>query len=173
MLHHYLSKIPKIHDNSFIAEGAHIVGNVEIAEEVSVWFNCVIRGDVESVSVGKRTNIQDGTIIHVTRNGFPTYIGSNVTIGHRALLHACTLNDYCFIGMGAIVMDRAVVHSHAMIAAGALITPGKIINSGELWAGSPAKFIRRLTDQEIEHIPISANNYVKHMYEYQNFRKNI
>jgi gamma-carbonic anhydrase len=162
----YFDKKPKIDPQSFIAPGASIIGDVTIGANVSIWFSCVIRGDVEPVTIGNNTNIQDGTVIHVTRNGFPTNIGSYVTVGHKALLHACTINDYAFIGMGAIIMDNVVIETNAMVAAGALVTPNKRVKSGELWAGSPAKFMRMLTDEEIEHIKISADNYSKHAAEY-------
>jgi len=162
----YFEKTPRIAANAFIADGVRIIGDVTIGSKSGIWFNCVIRGDVESVTIGERTNIQDGTVIHVTRNGFPTRIGSRITIGHKALLHACTLEDDCFIGMGAIVMDRAVVESGAMVAAGALVPPGKRIKKGEIWAGNPARFLRMMTEEETAFIAISERNYTKHAEEY-------
>jgi len=157
---------PTISPKAFIAPGATVIGDVEIGEDTGVWFGCVIRGDVAIIRIGKRTNIQDGTVIHVTRDTGPTHIGSGVTIGHSALIHAATLEDDCFIGMRATVMDGAVVESGAMVAAGALVTPGKRIPKGQLWAGSPARFFRNLTEEEQAFIPISAENYVKHAREY-------
>jgi carbonic anhydrase/acetyltransferase-like protein (isoleucine patch superfamily) len=157
---------PKISPKAFIAPGAAVVGDVEIGDDTGVWFGCVIRADVQVVRIGSRTNIQDGTVIHVTRDTGPTHIGSGVTIGHSALLHACTLEDDCFIGMRATVMDGAVVESGAMVAAGALVTPGKRVRSGQLWAGSPAKYFRDLTPEEKAFFAISAENYVKHAREY-------
>lgn len=162
----YKGKTPQIANNSFVAPGAKIIGDVNIGEKVGIWFNCVIRGDVAEVIIGDRTNIQDGTVIHVTRNGHPTIIGSGVTIGHKALLHACHLEDSCFIGMGATIMDDVVVESGAMVGAGALVTPGKTIPSGQIWAGNPAKYFRDLTDDESAFIKISEENYIKHVEEY-------
>jgi carbonic anhydrase/acetyltransferase-like protein (isoleucine patch superfamily) len=162
----YKGMQPTIAEDSYIAHGACIIGDVEIGHQVGIWFNCVLRGDVAKIRVGDRTNIQDGTVIHVTRNGHPTLIGSGVTIGHSALLHACTLEDSCFIGMGATVMDDVVVESGAMVAAGALITPGKRIPKGQIWAGNPAKYFRDLTEDEAAFIHISEQNYVKHVDEY-------
>ena len=160
---------PTISSQAFIAPGAAVIGDVHIGADTGVWFGCVIRGDVNSVRIGERTNIQDGTVIHVTRHTGPTSIGSNVTIGHSALLHACTLEDSCFIGMRATVMDGAVVESGAWVAAGALVTPGKRIPTRQLWAGSPAKFFRHLTPEDQAFIPVSAENYVAHAREYLAF----
>lgn len=157
---------PTISPFAFIAPGAAVIGDVEIGPDTGVWFGCTIRGDVNKIRIGRRTNIQDGTTIHVTRETGPTIIGDGVTIGHAVLLHACTLEDNCFIGMRATVMDGAVVESEAMLAAGALLTPGKRIPSGQLWAGSPAKYFRDLTQEDKDFFPISAENYVKHAREY-------
>lgn len=165
-LYNYFDKNPKICKSSFIAPSADIIGDVEIGSETGVWFNCVIRGDVAFVRIGNRTNIQDGTVIHVTRSGHPTIIGNGVTVGHNATLHACNLQDSCFVGMGAIIMDDVVIESGAMVAAGALVTPNKVIKSGQIWAGNPAKYFRDLTESEIKHIKTSENNYVKHVEEY-------
>lgn len=162
----YQGKMPKIHPTAFIAENAVIIGDVEIGAYSNIWYNCVIRGDVNHIRIGERTNIQDGTIVHVTRVTSPTIIGSGITIGHLALLHACTLEDNCFIGMGAKVLDDAVVESHAMLAAGALLTPKKRIPSGQLWAGNPAKHMRDLTEKDLSFFPISAENYVRLGQEY-------
>ena len=156
----------KIHPTAFVAPSANIIGDVEIGSKTGVWFNVVIRGDVAWVKVGDNTNIQDGTVIHVTRNGHPTSIGSGVTIGHACILHACTIEDNSFIGMGALIMDDVVVESGAMVAAGAMVTPGKRVLKGQLWAGRPAKHFRDLTQEEIDFIPKSAENYVKHVEEY-------
>lgn len=156
----YKGKFPKIADTAFIAPGAVIIGDVEIGEETNVWFGCVIRGDVNSIRIGGRTNIQDGTVVHVTHDTAPTTIGSNVTIGHKAIIHGSTLQDGSFVGMGATVMDNAVVESDGMLAAGALLTPNKHVRGGELWAGSPAKFFRDLTREESQYIYVSAQHYV-------------
>lgn len=157
---------PAISDRAFVAPGAAVIGDVEIGADSGIWFGCVVRGDVNIVRIGERTNIQDGTVVHVTRDTAATIIGSGVTIGHCALLHGCTLEDDCFIGMRATVMDGAVVESGAMVAAGALVTPGKRVPSGQLWAGSPAKVFRDLTAEEKAFFAVSAENYVKHAREY-------
>lgn len=162
----YFDKSPQIAKDAFIAPGASIVGEVEIGSKAGIWFGCVVRGDVAPVSIGDNTNIQDGTIIHVTRNGHPTKIGKNVTVGHQCLLHACILQDNCFIGMGSVIMDDVVVESFGMVAAGSMVTKGKIVKKGELWAGRPAKFFRQMTEEEMVFISISADNYKKHAEEY-------
>lgn len=162
----YQGKLPKIHPTAFIAPGAVIIGDVEIGAYSNIWFGCVIRGDVNYIRIGERTNIQDGTVVHVTRVTSPTHIGSGITIGHQALLHACTLEDNCFIGMGAQILDDAVVESKAMVAAGALVTPKKRVPSGQLWAGNPAKFMRDLTAKDLAFFPVSAENYVRLGQEY-------
>lgn len=158
---------PTIHPEAFIAPNATIIGNVTIGKESNIWFGCVLRGDVQSITVGERTNIQDGSVIHVTRKTGPTRIGSGITIGHKALLHACILEDACFIGMGAIVMDHAVVESGGMLGAGALLTPGKRVPSGSLWAGNPAKYFRDMKPYETEFIGESADHYVALAKQYQ------
>lgn len=168
----YKGSSPKIASDAFIAPSADIIGDVEIGNECGIWYGVVIRGDVAEIRVGDRTNIQDGTVIHVTRNGHPTIIGKGVTIGHRALLHACTLEDGCFVGMGATIMDDVVVESGAMVAAGAVVTPRKRIPSGQIWAGNPAKHLRDLTDEEAAFIKISEENYVKHVHEYLEIYRN-
>lgn len=157
----YLDITPTIDQTAFIAESAHIIGKVKIGGRSSVWFNTVIRGDVHEIEIGARTNIQDGTIIHVTTGGIGTHIGDDVTIGHGAILHDCTLEDACFIGMGALVMDKAVIESGAMVAAGSLVPPGRIVKSGEVWGGRPAKFMREMTDEEKGYIGVSAQRYVE------------
>lgn len=158
---------PRIDATAYIAPGAAITGDVEVGADAGIWFSCAIRGDVNHVRIGARTNVQDGTIIHVTRHTGPTLIGADVTIGHAAMLHACTLEDACFIGMRATVMDGAVVESGGWVAAGALVTPGKRVPKGQLWAGSPAKFFRNLTEEEQSFIPVSAENYVRLAREYR------
>jgi len=158
--------VPTISPKAFIAPGAAVIGDVEIGEDSAVWFGCVVRGDVNIIRIGERTNIQDGTVVHVTRKTGPTYIGSDVTIGHSALIHAATLEDKCFIGMRATIMDGAVVESGGWVAAGALVTPGKRVPKGQIWAGNPAKYFRDLNEEEQRFIGISADNYVKHTREY-------
>ena len=163
----YKHILPTISDDAFIAEGAVIIGDVHIGKESNVWFGCIIRGDVNYIRIGERTNIQDGTVIHVTRKTGPTIIGSGVTIGHSVLLHACTLEDDCFIGMHATIMDKAVVESGAWVAAGALVPPGKRILKGQVWAGNPARYLRDMKPEETDFIPVSSNNYVELAREYK------
>lgn len=158
--------MPTIAADAFIAETATVIGQVEIGAGSSVWYGCVLRGDSNVIRIGARTNIQDGTVIHVNHEregavGTKTTIGDDITVGHMALLHACTLEDGCFIGMRACVMDGVVVESGAMVAAGALVTPGKRVKRGELWAGSPAKFMRALTEKEIAYFAYSAEHYAE------------
>ena len=162
----YKKKLPLIGKNVFIAPTAAVIGDVEIGDNVGIWFNCTVRGDVNNIKIGKNTNIQDGTVIHVSSTLQGTYIGDDVTVGHMALLHACTIEDAAFIGMMACVMDGAYVETGAMVAAGALVTPGKRILSGQLWGGSPARFMRELTQKEKDYIPYSAQHYVRLAGEY-------
>jgi Carbonic anhydrases/acetyltransferases, isoleucine patch superfamily len=159
--------LPTIADDCFIAPNATVIGDVVIGGGTNVWFGCVIRGDVHEIRIGERTNIQDGTIVHVTGGKFGTYIGSGITIGHGAVLHACTLEDGCFVGMGATILDGAVVESGAMVAAGAVVTPGKRVKAGELWAGNPAKLMRALRPEDAAWFPVSADNYVKLAGQYR------
>lgn len=157
----YNSIAPTIHPTAFIAPGAVIVGDVVIGPETNIWFGCVLRGDVNVIRVGARTNIQDGTIVHVTKGGQGTHIGDDVTIGHMALLHDCTLEDFSFIGMKAAVIDKARVERYAMVGAGALVTQNKIIPSKQLWVGNPAKYWRDLKPEELDEITHRAAHYVK------------
>lgn len=158
---------PKIHPSVFIAEGVYVIGDVEIGKDSSVWFNTVIRGDVHYIRIGERTNIQDNTVVHVTSKKFPTNIGSNVTIGHSAVIHACTINDYCLIGMGAVILDGANVGPYALVAAGAVVIMGMNIPEGMLAAGVPAKIIRPLTNEERHSLAQSAQNYVDYVASYR------
>lgn len=166
MIRAFRNIMPTIAPDVFIAEGAVVIGDVHIGEQSNVWFGCVIRGDVNIIRIGARTNIQDGTVIHVTRKTGPTIIGSGVTIGHSVLLHACTLEDDCFIGMHSTVMDGAVVESGAWVGAGAVVTPGKRIPKGQIWAGNPARYLRDIKPEEKAFIPISSANYVELAREY-------
>ena len=162
---------PRIDPTAFIAEGCRIVGDVEIGAEANIWFNCVIRGDEHTVRIGPRTNIQDGTVIHVHSAKQGTYIGADVTVGHMALLHACTIEDGGFVGMGAIVLDEAVIESGGMLAAGAMLTQGKILPGGELWAGSPARRARELTEDEIAAFGRTVETYRARGQEYRRARR--
>jgi carbonic anhydrase/acetyltransferase-like protein (isoleucine patch superfamily) len=158
---------PRIAPNAFIAPGSTVIGDVEMAPESSVWFNCAVRGDVNPVRIGPRSNVQDGTIIHTATKEGPTIIGADVVVGHMCLLHACILEDACMVGMGAIVMDYAVVETGAWVAAGALVPPGKRVRSGELWMGRPAKHVRDVSNSEREQITRIARNYVQRAHEYR------
>jgi len=156
-------KHPKISSNCFIAENATIIGDVTLGELCSVWFNAVIRGDVHYIKIGNKVNIQDGAVIHATYQKSPTTIGNNVSIGHNAIVHGCTINDNVLIGMGSIVMDDCIVESNSIIAAGAVVTKNTIVKSGSIYAGVPAKRIKKITSQLVsEEIERIANNYVKY-----------
>ena len=163
----YKGIMPTIHPEAFIAPGAVVIGDVHIGRESNVWFGCVIRGDVNTIRIGARTNIQDGTIVHVTRETGPTVIGSGITIGHKVMLHACTLEDECFIGMNATIIDGVVVERSAFVAAGSMVPPNKRIPGGQMWAGNPAKYFRDLKPQELDFIPVSAQHYVDLANEYK------
>jgi carbonic anhydrase/acetyltransferase-like protein (isoleucine patch superfamily) len=162
----YKNILPTLGKDVFIAQGATIIGDVHIGSESNVWFGCVIRGDVNIIRIGERTNIQDGTVIHITRKTGPTIIGSGITIGHSVLLHACTLEDDCFIGMHSTLMDGVVVESGGWVAAGALVPPGKRIPKGQIWAGNPARYLRDLTLEETSFISVSSRNYVELAKDY-------
>ena len=163
----YKEITPKIHDSVFVADNAAVIGDVEIGEQSNIWFSVTIRGDVHQIRIGARTNIQDGSVVHVTTGGNGTHIGDDVTIGHAAILHDCTVHDFGFVGMQACVMDGAIVESFGMLAAGALLTPGKVVPSNQLWAGSPAKYMRDLTQEEIDYIKWSAPHYVQLGQDYK------
>ena len=162
----YQDTEPKIAESAYIDQDAAVIGDVTIGEDSSVWPTVAIRGDVHKITIGKRTNIQDGSVLHVTADnqfnpgGFPLIIGNGVTVGHKAVLHACTVEDYALIGMGAIVLDGAVVREKAMIGAGSVVAPGKEIEGGYLWLGSPAKKVRPLKEKELEYLEFSAQHYV-------------
>ena len=159
---------PRIAPEAWVAPNAVVIGNTEIAPHANVWFGCVLRGDIAPIRVGEYANIQDGTVVHVSsklREG--TRIGAHVTIGHMCLIHACTLEDRSFVGMKACVMDGAVVETGAWVAAGAVVTPGKRVPKGQLWAGTPARHLRDLTEEEklyIEHLP---RQYARLAQEYR------
>lgn len=158
---------PEIDNSAFIAHGACVLGDVKIGVQSSIWFGCVVRGDVNKIRIGSRTNIQDNSTVHVAHNEFGAFVGDNVTVGHNAVIHACQIMDNAFVGMQACVMDGAVVEERAMVAAGALVTPGKVIPSGELWAGRPAKFMRLLSDEDFEYFAESAHIYVELAEKYK------
>ncbi|TMW94229.1 hypothetical protein EJD97_010554 [Solanum chilense] len=157
-------KAPVVDKDVFVAPGASVIGDVHVGRNSSIWYGCVLRGDVNSISVGSGTNIQDNSLVHVAKSNIsqkvlPTIIGNNVTVGHSAVVHGCTIEDEAFIGMGATLLDGVHVEKHAMVAAGSLVKQNTRIPSGEVWAGNPAKFLRKLTDEEIAFIAQSATNY--------------
>ena len=152
-------KFPSLAAGAFVAPGAKVIGDVTIGASSSIWYNAVLRGDVCPITVGERTNIQDGTIVHVTTGVHPAVIGDEVTVGHRAIIHGCELQDRCLVGMGAIVLDGAVVEPYCLVAAGSLIPPGMRVPSGSLVMGSPARVKRELTAEERASIEASALHY--------------
>jgi len=151
---------PQIAEDAFVAPTAAVIGDVTIGPESSVWFHCVLRGDSAPIRVGRRSNVQDGTIVHVMGADLPTIIGDEVTIGHAAIVHACTLHDRAFVAMGATVLDGAVIEEGGVLAAGALLTPGKRIGRNELWQGSPARLLRVLSAEERLRFDVTAPHYV-------------
>ena len=158
---------PEIDAAAFIDETAVVTGDVKIGTDSSVWPMCSIRGDIHSIRIGERTNIQDGSVLHVTHDseyapgGHALEIGNDVTVGHNVVLHACTIEDECLIGMGAVVLDGALVKRGAMVGAGSLVPPGKVLDSGYLWLGSPVKRARELSDREKSFFKYSARHYVE------------
>jgi carbonic anhydrase/acetyltransferase-like protein (isoleucine patch superfamily) len=159
---------PTLGERVYVDPAAILIGDVVIGDDVSLWPGTVVRGDVNLIRIGARSNVQDGTVIHVTHDGpygapggFATHIGADVTIGHNAIVHACVIEDACLIGMGATVLDGAVVRKHGFVGAGAVVAPGKEVGSGELWLGNPARRVRMLSDQEIEQLHYSAAHYVR------------
>jgi carbonic anhydrase/acetyltransferase-like protein (isoleucine patch superfamily) len=159
-IHKRLDKELSIGKNVYIYKSADVFGDCELSDDVSIWCNVTIRADVERVFIGKASNVQDGTVIHVTKDKYPTIIGDYVTIGHNATLHGCTIKNNVLIGLGAIVLDNAIINENSIVAAGALITPGKEFPPNSMIMGSPAKDIRRLTDEEIKGIRDYADRYV-------------
>lgn len=163
----FLGKTPRLHDTVYVAEGARIIGDVEIGPDSSVWFNTVIRGDVHSIRIGRETNVQDGSVLHVTEGTHPLVIGDRVTIGHMAMLHGCTVEELALIGIGAIVLDGAVIGREAFVGAGALVTPGVKIPPRTLVLGRPAKVARELRQDELDGLRESARHYAEHAREYR------
>lgn len=157
----------------YVDPAAQVIGDVVLGEDVSIWPFAVVRGDVNFIRIGARSNVQDGAVIHVShdgpharRGGFATVIGEDVTIGHRAIIHACQIADACLVGMGAVVLDGAVIEQHGFLGAGALLPPGKRVGAGEMWLGNPARCVRSLSDEEIAALFYSAGHYVKLKDEY-------
>ena len=159
---------PVLGEGTYVDEAATVIGDVVLGDDVSIWPGTVVRGDVNYIRIGARTNVQDGSIIHVTHDGpygkpggFATVIGEDVTIGHAAVIHACVIEDACLIGMGATILDGATIKKNGFVGAGAVIPPGKTVESGELWLGNPARCVRKLSEKEIEHLYYSAQHYVR------------
>ena len=152
---------PVVAPDAFVAPTAAVIGDVHIGPESGIWFHCVLRGDTNHIRIGARTNIQDGTIIHVNSGNFATLIGDDVTVGHAAIVHACTLRNRAFVGMGATVLDGAIIEEGGMLAAGALLTPGKRIGRNELWQGSPARLNRVMDDEGRAKFDLTAAHYVE------------
>lgn len=162
----FKGKRPRIHSSAFIAPGCRIIGDVEIGPDASIWYNCVIRADINRVVIGARTNVQDGTVIHCDSpkprrpDGFPTIIGEDVLIGHMAMIHGCTLADRAFVGMGALIMDGCRIEEEGMLAAGAMLPPGKVIGRREMWMGRPAAFARTISDEQFADMARGVDLYV-------------
>jgi carbonic anhydrase/acetyltransferase-like protein (isoleucine patch superfamily) len=154
-------KIPRIAPDAWIAPTAVVAGDVEIGAQSSIWFHCMLRGDISPIRIGARTNVQDGSILHISGSTMPCIIGDDVTIGHGAIVHAATLKNRAFVGMAATVLDGAIIEERGMLAAGALLTPGKVIGAGELWSGSPARLMRVMTPEDLERYTHNAAHYVE------------
>jgi carbonic anhydrase/acetyltransferase-like protein (isoleucine patch superfamily) len=169
----YQNIYPKIHDSVLIAEGAHVIGDVEIGKDSSIWFNTVVRGDVNYIRIRERTNIQDLTMVHVTYKKFPTFIGNDVSIGHSAVIHGCKIDDFVLIGIGAKILDNAYISSYSLIAAGSVVKENFEVPSGVLVAGVPAKIIRDLRPEEIEKIKQNAKNYLFYCQQYKEINKGL
>lgn len=174
MLRPYLDQRPELGDRVYVDPAATVIGRVKLGDDVSIWPHAVIRGDVNRITLRARTNIQDGSVCHVTHDGpytpggFPLVVGEDVTVGHGAILHACIIGDRCLIGMGALVMDGAVIGDDVMLAAGSLVPPGRKLESGQLYRGRPVERVRGLTDEELEMLRYSAAHYVRLKDRYLN-----
>lgn len=166
----YQGVMPRVHPTAFVEESAQVIGDVELGEESSVWFNAVIRGDVNFVRIGRGTNIQDGTVIHVNRGGFPTILEEFVTVGHGARIHGCHVKSHCLIGIGAVVLDGAVLEEECLVAAGSLVAPGTKVPKGSLLMGAPARVRRSVSAEDLDLIHRSARNYVRLRAEYKAMR---
>ena len=161
MLYRFEETTPSLGKNVFVAPDASVIGNVHCADDVSIWYGCVLRGDVGRISIGQGTNIQDQSVIHITGGQYDTSIGAHVTVGHRAVLHGCTIEDSVLIGMGAIVMDDVHIGAYSLVGAGALVTPGTKVPPGSLVLGSPAKVKRSLSTEEKKRIDWNWDHYVE------------
>jgi carbonic anhydrase/acetyltransferase-like protein (isoleucine patch superfamily) len=170
MILSYAGRMPTIAASAFIAESADVIGDVEIAEDASIWYTCVLRGDIDSIKVGANSNIQDGSVLHTVK-GAPLVVGSWVTVGHRAVLHGCTIEDHCLIGMGAIILNKAQVGQGSIIAAGALVVEGTTIPPRSLYMGSPARFKRQLNEKDRVFIDAHAEHYLGYKQQYLSERQ--
>ena len=159
MLYRYRDKTPRVGRGTFVAENARVIGDVELGDDTSIWFGCVLRGDVNFIKVGARTNIQDLTVIHVNAGRQSTIVGDGVTVGHRAILHGCRVESGALIGMGAVVLDDVVVEEHAFVAAGSVVSPGTVVPARHLVRGIPARVARELTPEEVDDLVRSAGSY--------------
>ena len=157
---------PQCADDCFIAPGAQVIGDVELHEKSSVWFNAVIRGDMDKICIGEASNIQDGSVIH-TDPGCPTIVGKGVTVGHMVMLHGCEISDDCIIGIGSTILNKAKIGKNCIIGANSLVTENKVIPDRSLVLGSPGKVVRQVTDEEIEHIKENARDYVENIKKYK------
>jgi carbonic anhydrase/acetyltransferase-like protein (isoleucine patch superfamily) len=160
-------RTPRIDATAFVAESAVVVGDVVLGPDASVWFHAVVRGDVERIWIGARSNVQDNATLHVTRDRWPTLVGDGVTVGHAAVLHGCTVGDHCLVGIGAVILDGVVVEDECLVGAGALVTPGTRIPARSLVLGSPARVVRALSADEIERLHRSAASYLEHVKTYR------
>jgi carbonic anhydrase/acetyltransferase-like protein (isoleucine patch superfamily) len=159
-LYPFKGQWPVLHESAWVAPSASVIGDVTLEEEASVWYGCVLRGDTNFIRIGARSNVQDGTIVHVNAGTMPAVIGADVTIGHACIIHACTLHDRAFVGMGATVLDKAVIEEGGMLGAGGLLAPGKVIGRNELWLGSPARLVRTMSAEERAGWDRTAPHYV-------------
>ena len=172
MIRSFKDKHPQIGEHCFIDDSAVVIGDVVLGDDCSIWPMTVIRGDTNSIRIGKKTNIQDGSVLHVTHagrfspEGAPLVIGDEVTVGHKALLHGCQIGNRCLIGMGSIIADNAIVEDHVIVGSGALVAPGKRLQSGYLYIGNPARQVREITDEEREMISYLADHYQGHIDDY-------
>jgi len=166
----YKGMLPSVDKDAYISDSADLIGNILIGKDSSIWFKSVLRGDINRITVGERTNIQDNTVVHLSSK-YGTEIGNNVTIGHSSIIHGCTIKDNILIGMGACILDGAIIASNCIVGARALVTKNKIFEEGSLIIGSPAKAVRKLSTEEIESIKISADHYVEYSKEYKVFQE--
>ncbi|MFD2110832.1 gamma carbonic anhydrase family protein [Thiorhodococcus fuscus] len=161
------SRSPRIAEDAWVDDTAVVIGDVTLAAESSIWPLCVVRGDIHRIEIGARTNIQDGSVLHVSHEsrfmpgGAPLIVHDGVTVGHQVVLHGCEIQDHCLVGIGARVLDRAVLKPRTMLGAGSLVTPGQVLDGGFLWLGAPARRVRALTDRELEYLDYVADNYVR------------